>query len=400
MAFLSRAEYRAELRDDNSLRGEANWEFTLQSSKRAFARLDDCQLALGDYRWLPGPGATDQKISGEDERAIVGNDEGGRLYAVVDRSGKMACNWSLSAMHDTAGALSFALTLPACPLNTLQLSLPGALSPVVDHGIVTLQGKESGGKRNWRIELGGNNHSTLRIINTETAQHRTSTTLVRHSFAYEITPRGLEIVADIKLDVLGAPLRQFRMSADAPLTVVMARMGENELSLGKVSSSTEKTHAEGLDAPATEYLIDLPEPVQGAGRLLRISAIAPVSWDSLWRLPVLHFPDAIWQEGTAKLIVAKPIVLDELQLKNCRQIGSRAAHRLSPRGIAGNSILRGGSGNTRFRFAPAADCSCQPGRTNRIAGQRRNRTGACGYFGRRRGNVRARGRHRWAMVNR
>ena len=319
-ASLMSGEYHAELTDGDDLRGDAVWEFELRNPPRALVPLEGCQLAIGECHWLAAPDSADATAKDNRRRAIVGNDEHGQLFAVVDRSGKIAGTWSMHGQRDAAGNLSFALSLPACPRSTLELTLPVELTPGVEQGIVTSINAPSSGRQKWQIELGGNHRGTLRIAKAAAPDGHSPKTFVRQAITYELTPRGLEMSAEIKFDVLGAPLRKIRMTVENPLSVVTARLGDVKLPITPVSPPqlVEKNKGAG-DPISDEFTIDLPEPIQGPGRLLRIAAIAPIPWDSHWRLPLVHFPDAQWQEGAAKLVVASPVVLDELLLENCRQ---------------------------------------------------------------------------------
>ncbi len=70
----------------------------------------------------------------------------------------------------------------------------------------------------------------------------------------------------------------------------------------------------------TRAEIEFPEPLQGSEHRLRITAVAPITTAERWRLPMVHVPDAHWQEGDATLRVTAPLALDDLTCKGCRQI--------------------------------------------------------------------------------
>src|SRR5262249_16154811 len=133
---LIRADYTAELAKDQALHGQLEWEFQHRGNERAIVILKDCQLPLGDFRWAETSG---NPAAGDAQLAIVGNDQQGRLAAVVDRTGIMRGEWTLRGELDTEGVLGFHLRLPACPINVLRLTLPDGFAPAADGGSVTLE---------------------------------------------------------------------------------------------------------------------------------------------------------------------------------------------------------------------------------------------------------------------
>jgi hypothetical protein len=317
-AQLLRANYTAEF-TGHDLRGELTWEFEHRADQRTTVRLGDCKLPLDELRWVTGSASSD-------ERAIVGNDQNGRLAAVIDRTGKMSGRWSLRGQRGSEGALSFRLQLPACPFNVLQLTLPAELAPVVDHGLVSDAEQAAPGRRRWQIELGGNCHLNLRIVPRTAVRGTPEKTFVQQSFTYEFSEHGLESNAELRLHVLGAPISQIRLLIDQPLTVVGVRWGETELPLSAVSmvqnsggtpDASSKPNAQA--SPQQEVLVALPKPMQGADQTVHITAIAPVPWTTSWRLPLVQLKNADWQCGALRLVVPDSVLLAELSTIDCHQ---------------------------------------------------------------------------------
>ncbi|HKD37526.1 MAG TPA: hypothetical protein VKB78_12025, partial [Pirellulales bacterium] len=192
--------------------------------------------------------------------------------------------------------------------------------------------------RRWRIELGGQNVVLLRIAKQGSIHQRRSLTLARQLLTYDFSPRGLQLSAELKLDVLGEPIRQLALEIDSPLTLVTARYGDTQLpwyeekaageGLQSPPESTDKVvssdNDDGVPYPSTprvhRIIVQLAEPLRGPGRIVRIEAVAPLP--SSGRLPTVRpgSPEVVWQEGTTLLLVPLPRELSELRTIGCRQI--------------------------------------------------------------------------------
>ena len=126
--------------------------------------------------------------------------------------------------------------------------------------------------------------------------------------AYSLSPRGLDLSAAWKLDVQASPLRQLRVLLDPGLQFVSARLGESEIPFTTA----------GDESPAA-VVLELPEPLAGSDRSLRLAAIGPLSTGAAWRLPRIRASDVMWQEGTCTLLVHEPLVISRLVTDDCRQ---------------------------------------------------------------------------------
>ncbi|HTQ40496.1 MAG TPA: hypothetical protein VMJ32_15835, partial [Pirellulales bacterium] len=339
---LIRATYSAALLGENSLAGELTWEFDHPSPQTA-TLLGNCQLALDDFRWtadapsadspanLPAHGGN-QNLNRDNPKAIVGNDQNGRLAALIDRAGKMSARWSLSGKRNFDGVLSFNVQLPDCPFNLLQLTLPADLAPTIDRGIITSHRVEStpddsaSGLCRWQIELGGNSQANLRIVK-QSAPPAVDKTFIRQSFTYDFSSHGLEFYGDFRLDVLGAPLKQIILRLDQPLTIVRIRSGNTELPLSSLTTvhtplgntANSAGSADSGQGNPQELIVELPQPIHGPGQRLQIVAIAPLTWATPWQLPLMRVENADWQTGDARLRVPDSLLIDELSTEDCRQ---------------------------------------------------------------------------------
>ena len=277
----------------------------------------------------------------------------GKLAIRIAESGRLQFGWTLHGQREPGNGVVFALLLPRCPSTQMLLTLSADLVPLVDQAIVTaipdpspVRGK--GGERSrsadvekprtrlWRIDLGGQNLATLRIVGSDSVHESRPLTLVREAVTYEFSPRGLQLSAELKLDVLHEPIRQIPLELDRPLSLVTARIGDVQVPWSEVDADDDESPANTLldkvaaiadELPvllpwrsrSRRIVLQLPEPLHGAGRVVRLGAVAPLS--SSGRLPSIRPvpPGLLWQEGTATLLIQPPLELKELHFAGGRQ---------------------------------------------------------------------------------
>ena len=116
--------------------------------------------------------------------------------------------------------------------------------------------------------------------------------------------------AQLNLDIHGEPIQRIGVDLDPTLRLVAARYGEVEVPW----SATED-----VESRVSHVVLQLPEPIVGTGRVLRLSALAPIAVGKHWRLPGLKPEAMAWQEGTAALVVPTTLLLEQLITEGCRQ---------------------------------------------------------------------------------
>jgi hypothetical protein len=266
-------------------------------------------LPLADAKWIDDtlPSSGDQRA----KKAIIGNDQVGRLAVLIEHPGKMLCKWSSRTVKSDEDGLRFDLMLPACPKSVLQLTLPDDLMPHSDKGIISELGRQDAKTRKWRIELGGFNHVTLRVV--KQTPEMPAKVEVRQSLTYEFSSRGMEVTSDLVLNATAQPSRQITFRMDSLLEPVRACIGTTELPIAAASSVTKGVR---------EFQLELPQPIHGTGQVLHISAVAPAEPDTQIRLPLIQVAGTHWEQGSAQLFLKQPLILGDLLLKDCRQTGT------------------------------------------------------------------------------
>jgi hypothetical protein len=252
----------------------------------------------------------------------------GPLAALVDAAGTLELGWSLRGQRDSTGLLQFNIELPRSPESSLELDLPADLAPAASAGIAVADSVRNG-RRRWHIELGGAHDLSLRLAPSDPLSERRRLALLRTTTQYEFSARAVDVVSQWKLDVQHDPVRQIEFTLDPGLRLISARYGEVALSWN-TRPTQEGTAKEGT----SHVVIELPEPVRGASRVIRLGAVAQLAMDERVTLPRIQPQGLAWQEGSLTLLVPTPFELAQLSPFFCQQ--SKTAPLPAP--LSGESI--------------------------------------------------------------
>ena len=269
-ARIATAAYSARLIGEATLCGEATLQVFHAGGGPRTLSLEPCNLALSKGRWTAADSAKPAAAP-----ASIGMDNDGKLQAVVDRGGSLSMAWSLAGRRD-ADAASFAMELPPCPVCRFSLDLPLGTTPTVDRGMVLGSRPAGEEMRRWDIELGGHNRLRLRIASSDAVGRATRLAVARQSMVYDVSLRGVEISAQLKLEAYDEPLRQATLRLDPQVRLVNALCGD-----APAPWSVESPPG----SPMTRVVVTLPEPIRDGAGLLRLRALAPLATGEPWRLP-------------------------------------------------------------------------------------------------------------------
>jgi len=294
---LSSARYHATLRGDTLVDGSAVLEVHRGEEGAGLMALAPFSLAVSRTAW-----------TGSTEAPLLGARADGTTMLLVKESGSLEFDWSLRGQSDSSGVVAFALELPPAPRNVLELDLPVEVSAVPSVGLAEAE-PAAGGRRLWRIELGGQHRFSLRIAPSDPVSQRRRLPLVRTATNYEFSTRGIDVSSTWRFEVQHEPLRRLELMLDRGLRLTGAKYGETPLVW------TSEAAADG----SSRLVIDLAEPVRGVSRSLRLSAVAPLVLDERLVLPRLRPQELAWQEGSLALLVPAPLELERLSPVLCRQ---------------------------------------------------------------------------------
>jgi len=305
------AHYRGRLEGAESLVGQAAVDIACSAADATLLPLGPCGLAVGNARWNGGETTSGGSDEAFQNPAALGAGYDGELAVLVEKSGRLEFDWSLAGRRDTAGAVTFRIQLPHCPVTRLTLDLPEEMVLSADSGVVALAGGAATGLCRWQIELGGHPSCRLRMSPTE-GQAPARPATVWESAAYRFSLRGVEVSTDLSFVTHDQPLRQVTLALDPGLRLVEAEYGDTPV---------RWTATEAEEDPRSRVTIALPEAIEGTGRVLRLRALAPLVLDRSVKLPRIHAQDLFWQEGRATLLVPAPLLIQQIIPAGCRQRG-------------------------------------------------------------------------------
>jgi hypothetical protein len=292
---VTRALYQANLAEPDLLRGEARFEVSHAGAAAALMTLEPFGLPLADARWENGGEAT------------IGVQPSGKLAVVVARSGTLLVHWTLRGRRDPSGSVVFAFDLPPCAVSQLDLDLPEAAAPSITEGIA-ITSNQDGKKGRWRFQLAGRGRALLRLDTNDAHRRPRRLTLLLEKTTYGFSPGGIDLSAQLKLDVHREPLRHLEFGLDSPARVISVQYAGKEVPWSALSSTAEPS-----------IRVDFPEPLLGPGRVITVTALAPLEIGPIFKLPRLRVYDVVWQEGDMTLLVPAPLALDTLLPQGCRQ---------------------------------------------------------------------------------
>ncbi len=303
-ACIVAARYEAHLEGETLAEGRALLNVRHTIGRATLMPLEPCGLCLADASWADRDGET----------ARLGLGPDGRTAVLVEASGTLELHWSLAGRRDALGAIDFDfLQLPPSPASEIVLELPPGLVPRVDRGIVAADVPSDGPTRRWSIRLEGDNRARLRIAPAGDPMGHGKLTEVHETTVYEVREDGIEITGRFLLDVLNQPLEQLALLLDPHVRLVAAKLDERDLTWSMAAS-------EG-DGTVQRAVLQMPQPLEGFSREVRVRAFAPIGPAGVWPLPRIRSQGLFWEGADATLRVRRPLVMEDFVVEGGRQSG-------------------------------------------------------------------------------
>jgi hypothetical protein len=294
---LLKADYRATYNGHRLSEGRFKWTLQNASGVARTCQLEPLGLAIRDLKW-------------GDQPAIWGNSAAGLLEVLVDRPrGELQGSWELAGKtvgdHD-----EFVFEVPAASVSEITLHVPVGFT-VTAGGQPVSAAPSSEGFSDWKVVLGGRGECRIVIRPAPPADAAVPLILTRHETVYGIRQEGLRFVTDVRLEVTNSAVRDVSIWADPDLEIYSISYG-NELPLPWQTTSVDGRQ---------RLLVQLPDPLLGVGRSLRLRGVAPLKTDSDWKLPNVSIAGAALEAGQVTLQLTPPLQLQDLSCAGYRQIG-------------------------------------------------------------------------------
>jgi hypothetical protein len=312
------AEFRARLAADDTLLGQARLNIKHFADAPSLLPLSPCGMAIREREGSGGGREVARWLGSSPRRAILGTCEGLGTCVWVERSGELEFDWSLRGRRRNDGAIAYSLALPACPVRSLHLDLPRGLFPWIDRGTVEAEASTSDERRSWRLRLPGGADAPVLTLVRDTAVTPAADVTVKQALAYRLWLHGMDVHAELNLDVREAPLRQLEMMLEPGVELLAVRYrGDQRISWTvKQQQATERT---AVRERARTVVLHFPTPLTGPRHVLTFEATAPLELGQPATLPMLRCSGTAWQEGVAKVWLEQSLTLDSLVTRKCRQ---------------------------------------------------------------------------------
>ncbi|MEC8338297.1 MAG: hypothetical protein VXZ84_09165 [Planctomycetota bacterium] len=301
MAQVTHADFSATLNEDGALSGEMALEVQSPVDQVVALPLEPCGIALTNLYW----DRNNEKIP-----ARLGSDAEGRLFLFVNGAGTLRGRWSFRGRTDQGGQLEFLLKIPPSITKTFVLDLPRGMEPDLPSAVVKPPTIVAGDSRRWILEVPGQSRLQLRII-SESIDSSEGLNLIKQNQSFEFRIDQIQLEQELALNVYGTPLKQIALSVDDGIRVTEALLGDQPIEW------SEQGEAE---MSGKQIVLLLPEAVSGNDRIVRLRAIAEPVYEKMWKIPRIIPEGFSWQEGITTLLVADPLVVEQMVLSGCQQL--------------------------------------------------------------------------------
>lgn len=321
-AQIVQAVYRGTIEDDVCRDCQFEAEIVRTGERPTVLRFEPVNLALANLTWRDGD-------------AFWGSSAAGHVSVLVDRKlDTLSGNWTARGQR-RSHRVEFDLQIPQATVSQLHLRVPAQLQLTATPGIVTEHAlPDTADWREWRIELGRATACRVTVSERRRRTQPNPVLLVRPTTTYAVRDEGLRVQADFQVDVRNGPveyldvhvpheLQVYSVTYGAETPLAWRELSPEELSSEELPDVVPLGSSEAVSAPpppAGSWLrVQLPDPLQGPLRRLRVAAVGPVQIKEPWNLPQLSLPDGVFLGGEVHLDVTRPLETRSLNVQGCFQ---------------------------------------------------------------------------------
>ena len=318
-ARITAAQYEASFVDNMLQGGRFHAEVITSSASDSLLPMDSFGLATTNLFWqnsvLVSP-ETSVK-SPKEQEAILGRIRTGGLRLIVPRaeegvqSRTLVGSWSLAG-HVSEDSVSFEVRLLPAITNSLTLTLPSDHKPIASTGVVTRisQPNADAGTSRWRIDLSHANRLELRIqrISQEVAR---SYIVAEREMSWVLQPTEAQIQARFDVSVSDRSVTSLEfLVPDSVQLYAVTYGGESVLSWRVASMANQR---------GQRVSVELPEPLIGTGRPLRLSGLTTLSAMTDRPMPTIELENSALLASRTNLAISNQLEIERLEADGFRQ---------------------------------------------------------------------------------
>lgn len=274
------------------LAGTGKMSLRLPNAAALSVPLDAPSWSIVDPQWVA-----------DGTSAILGVDARGKTSLFADRSGDVAFAWSQNVVPDATGISTAVLRLPPAAVVRLIVEVREGTDVTIDGAVAEAPVASASGFRR-RTFLASGGIARLRFLGGRSGAATPPQAAVRQSSYYELSDRGAELTAELRIDALPTPLDKLDVELDPGLTLV------------DVSAVDRRAVWTVPTGPRRVVTIAFDRPLLGTARTVLLRAVGPLAIGVRSRLPVVRALGLFWQQGTLTVAVPTPLHVDRLDVRS------------------------------------------------------------------------------------
>ena len=291
------AVYRATFDGTSLSEGTLGWKIDRIGSAPGFVSLGQCSLAVSQLNW-----GTREAVHG------VSSLGEWMLWSESDQD-QLSGRWSHRG-ESKLETVVFQMTLPRALSSHLELAVPEGWEAHVQGTIgPETPGEFSADNKVWTFELG--RQQKLQLTLSRPASHDSPRILLKENTVYGLnnTDDLIRLQTELECTVAGAKDAELVLDVPKPLRLLNVLLG-NELPL---------TFVRELGGEEDRVKISLRSLTPGERVTLRILGEATRRSDRPFSLPRLRPVNALYQEGSVRLAVFRPLEVRSVETTGLRQ---------------------------------------------------------------------------------
>ncbi|WP_166819956.1 hypothetical protein [Thalassoroseus pseudoceratinae] len=316
---ITDAQYQANFVDGQLRGGMFQAEIVTNAARDTLLPIDPFGLAVSDLVWQNKTtiAKEPQGPVGSNASAILGRTKTGELQLVVPAVEKsterrtLMGKWSLAGQA-TEESVSFDIRLLPATTSTMTLTLPDQFKPTSSVGVVSRvdQPPVAEGTSRWQIDLGHVQTFELRIqrVPHDAAQ---SHLVTEREISWILQPTEAQIQARFDLTVSDRPTKTLEFLLPESVQLYAVTYGGESVLSWRVASTRNRR--------MRRVSVELPEPLLGKGRPIRLSGLMPFSTTQMSHLPTIELESSALLGSRTILAISNQLEIEQLVSDGYRQ---------------------------------------------------------------------------------
>jgi|GEM_PF-5735484 len=302
-ATWHQVRYTAVFAGDSLGQGRFQTQWRTTDATQRIASLGTPNFALEELSWSDGP-------------AVWGTDLAARNWLWLDRKqGTLEGRWSRRGRLLRSG-VAFDLEFLPATVTQLEIEVPQGLNVVSETSTVEiLPLSDDQAARVWRIVIGPEARCRLVIAPTSPAESGVPTVLYEQETSFSFGSDDLLIFPVFQAEVLGGAIDRLTITTPRAVDILAGTYGD------QTALKVERMAVEG---PATHWSIQLPEPVRGRLKPIRLDGTMRRGTGDSLTIPQIGLEGGVWLDGRVNVTVSRPWELRSYRATGYRQLAPPA----------------------------------------------------------------------------